>query len=54
MGVLGLLTQCSIYVPEDIRECIEAAMGDAVEHSNGKLKWKRILDRIEIEVISDD
>jgi len=49
IGVLGLLSQCSVYVPEDLRECIESAMIDAVSNSGGTLKWKRVLDRIELE-----
>ena len=29
LGVLGLLGECSLYVPEDIRAMIEEAMEDA-------------------------
>lgn len=50
VGVLSLLTQCSVYVTEEIRECIETAMIDAVTHSDGTLKWKRILDRIQLDI----
>jgi len=47
-GVLKLLEQCSVYVPEEIRECIESAFLDATR--NGPFKWRRVLDRMEIEV----
>ena len=49
LGVLGLLTECSVYVPEDIREMIEEAFTDACAGDPG-LRWKRILNRVEIEV----
>ncbi len=29
MGTLGLLSECSVYVPEDIREMIEDAFREA-------------------------
>jgi hypothetical protein len=44
-GLLGLLQECSVYVPEDTRESIEQAFTDAEKYS---FKWKRILNRIEI------
>lgn len=47
LGVLGLLSQCSVYVPEDIREMIELAFTDACK--GGRLQWRRVLDRLEIE-----
>jgi hypothetical protein len=34
-------------VPEELREQIETAMDDACE--DGSLRWKRIINRIEIE-----
>lgn len=49
LGVLGLLCETSVYVPEDIRESIESALQDAC--ADGKLQWRRILDRYEIEPI---
>jgi hypothetical protein len=47
LGVLGLLAESAVYVPEDIREQIESAMDDAC--ADGRLRWKRVLNRIEIE-----
>jgi hypothetical protein len=47
LGVLGLLAEASVYAPEDIREMIEQAMDDACH--NHPLRWRRVLDRIEIE-----
>ncbi len=47
LGVLGLLGECAVYVPEELREQIETAMEHAC--SDGRLKWRRVLDRIEIE-----
>jgi hypothetical protein len=47
-GVLGLLSECSVYVPEEIRESIEQAFADASE--DGSFRWCRVLDRVEIEV----
>lgn len=52
LGCLGILGECSVYVPEDIRETIERAMRDACQH-HSTLRWKRILNRIEIEPIPD-
>lgn len=49
LGVLGILSECSVYVPEEEREMIEAAFIDACE-SHPSLRWKRILNRIELEV----
>ena len=49
LGVLGLLCEASVYVPEEIRESIECALVDAC--SDGKLKYKRILDRFDIEPV---
>lgn len=48
LGLLGLLAECSVYVPEDIRESIERAFDDATT-DNPQLSWRRILDRLEIE-----
>jgi hypothetical protein len=50
LGTLGLLAECSVYVPEDIREMIQAAFEDACAADAG-LCWRRILSRLEIEVI---
>lgn len=49
LGALGMLSQCSVYVPEDIREMVEEALQDACE-ANPHLFYRRILDRLEIEV----
>ena len=49
LGALGLLAECSVYVPEELRESIEAAMADATRE-NPQLAWKRILNRIQLEV----
>ncbi len=49
LGTLGLLAECSVYVPEDVREMIESAFTDA-SNAIPSLKWRRILDRLEIEV----
>lgn len=47
LGVLGILSEASVYVPEEIRESIEQSFEDACKHHS--LRWKRILNRIEIE-----
>lgn len=47
LGCLGLLAECSVYVPEDLRERIEQAMQDAC--ADRSLRWRRVLNRIEIE-----
>lgn len=49
LGALGLLAECSVHVPEDLREMIETAFDHAVAANSG-LSWRRILDRLEIEV----
>lgn len=46
LGVLGLLAECSVYVTEDERECIERAFGHAEEYG---LCWRRVLDRFSIQ-----
>lgn len=46
LGALGVLSRASVYVPEEIRECIEQVFEDACKHH--PLKWQRVLDRIEI------
>jgi len=49
LGCLGLLSECSVHVPEEVREQIEQAFTDAChEHP---LAWRRILDRCEIESV---
>ena len=47
LGVLGLLGQCSVHVPEDIREMIESAFNDAC--GDGSLQYRRLINRLEIE-----
>lgn len=49
LGALGLLSECSVYVPEDLRESIERAMFDAVYY-NKNLEFRRVLNRLELEV----
>lgn len=48
-GVLKVLEECSVYVPEDVREMIEHAFTDAA--ATGRFKWRRVLNRLEIDVI---
>ncbi len=50
LGVLGLLPECSVHVTEECRECIEQAFAHACD-ADGTLTWRRILNRIEIEVV---
>ena len=47
LGCLGLLADCAVYVPEELRERIEDAITDA-EEAIPNLSWKRILNRYEI------
>lgn len=49
LGVLGLLAECSVHVPEDLRQMIEEAFTDAAA-ANPALRWRRILNRVEIDV----
>lgn len=49
LGALGLLAECSVHVPEDIREMIAEAFRDACK-ADPQLKQRRILNRLEIEV----
>lgn len=46
LGALGLLSECSVHVDDEMRESIEQAFTDA---ENYGLKWRRVLERIEIE-----
>jgi len=46
LGTLGLLSESSVHVPEDIRERIEYAFEDAC--ADGKLQYRRVLNRLEI------
>lgn len=48
LGALGVLAECSVYVPEDVRESIERCFADAVQH-HPTLQYRRVLDRLEIE-----
>ena len=50
LGALGILTECSPYVPEDVREQIERVMADAVQH-HPTLRTRRILNRVVIEPV---
>lgn len=52
LGVLGLLCECSVHVPEDVRDMIESALEDACE--DGKLTYRRILNRFEIETVPQE
>lgn len=47
LGLLGLLTECSVQVDEETRECIESAFADAEGVLGGRFRWRRFLDRIE-------
>jgi hypothetical protein len=47
LGVLALLCECSVYVPEELRESVERALIDAC--ADGTLKYRRVLNRFEIE-----
>lgn len=49
LGVLGLLAECSVHVPEDLRESIEHAFTDACK-ADQELGCRRVLNRIEIFV----
>ena len=49
LGALGLLAECAVYVPEEVRQMIEQALEDG-RATNPDLQWKRILDHIEIGV----
>lgn len=49
LGALGLLCECSVYVPEEIREMIEIALEEA-RAANPELRTRRVLNRLEIEV----
>ena len=48
LGTLGLLAECGVYVPNDLRDMIEAALRDACA-ANPTLRWRRILNRFVIE-----
>lgn len=52
LGALALLAECSVHVPESVRESIEQAMEDGCKLIPG-IKWRRILNRIEIEVVEE-
>lgn len=49
LGTLGLLSECSVHVPEELRESIAQAMLDAVA-ANTNLEFRRVLNRLEVEV----
>ncbi len=48
-GVLGLLCECAVWAPDDLRDQIDQALADACQ-ANPHLKYRRILNRREIEV----
>lgn len=48
-GVLGLLCECAVYVPADVRDQIDSALTDAC-NANPQLHWRGILDSRVIEV----
>jgi hypothetical protein len=50
LGCLGLLGLCAVYVPDELREQIEAALRDAVAHDK-HLRFKRVLNSMEVEVV---
>jgi hypothetical protein len=47
LGALAVLCECSVHVPHDLRDSIEAALDDAVQHH--PLRVCRVLNRFEIE-----
>jgi len=49
LGVLGIICEASVHVPEDVRETMERALDDAC--ADGRLKWRRVIDRLEIETV---
>ena len=51
LGCLGLLADCAVYVPEDLREMIEAAITDAID-AGEPIRYRRIINHIEVEVRS--
>lgn len=51
LGAIGLLAECAVHVPDDMRNQIEHAIQDACEASGGTLFYRRILDRFEVEVV---
>ena len=51
LGALGLLGECAVYVPEDLREMITAVFNDACS-ADADLHYRRIVDRFEITVKS--
>ena len=53
LGTLGLLAELSVYLgsdPECFRPAIEQALDDAIE-AGMAIRWRRVMDRIEVEVI---
>jgi hypothetical protein len=50
LGVLGLLCELAVYVPDDLR-MIDEALDDACR-ADPHLRWRRILNRREIEVVA--
>lgn len=51
LGVLGLLCEVAVYVPAEDREMITVALDEAC--SEYPLRWRRILNRFEIEPVPD-
>ena len=51
LGLLGLLSECSVQVDEETRELIEDAFTDAETALAGAIKWRRTLNLIEINVM---
>lgn len=45
LGLYGLLGECAVYVPEDLRESIERAFADANKNGIG-IQSRRILNSI--------
>jgi hypothetical protein len=39
LGTLGLLCECAVYVPDDVRDQIDRALNDAC-YANPHLKWR--------------
>lgn len=53
LGVLQLLCNVSVHVPEEERECMEDALRDAAALIPA-LQWRRVLDRLDIEIVGNE
>lgn len=53
LGLLGILSEASPHVPDDIREMIQDAFIDAENDPQFSLRYRRILNRLEIEPVDE-